>query len=263
MNSAGDPHLLVLSFMLIVGRVGAFVAATPLFGDRRLPHQVKIGLVLALSTLWLVRNGSHPTSIAAVQAVYASHWLGCFAAMIAEVLVGALLGFAFSLFLLPLRIAGAYIGQEMGLMFANLASPTSAESTNVVSQFMEAIGILLLFSLNVHHLFLTAMDLSFQRWPLGAGWGPLPISDLIYGVERTHHLGLLIAAPVAVCLFVTMAALLLLARTVPQLNLFSVGLAIRIAAGFCTLLLFLPEVVSVVQCVFADMTEFVYLLLAI
>ncbi|TVS19494.1 MAG: type III secretion protein [Planctomycetaceae bacterium] len=262
MSSVNDPHLLVLSFMLIVGRVGAFVATIPLFGDRRLPNQVKIGLVLALSTLWLVQNGENPTTITAVRTIATSHWLAYVVALISEMLMGAVLGFAFSLFLLPLRIAGAYIGQEMGLTFATLASPTSAESTNVVSQFMEAVGILLLLSLDVHHLFLAAMDLSFQRWPLGAGWAPLPTSALIHGVDRSHHLGLLIAAPVGVCLFITMIALLLLARTVPQLNLFSIGLAIRIAAGFCALLLFLPEVVSVTQGVYADMTGFVYLLLA-
>lgn len=263
MNSPDDAHLLILSFMLTVGRVGAFIATIPLFGDSRLPNQVKIGLVLALSTLWLVYAADHPATIAAVRTIAVSHWLAYFAALVSEMLVGAMLGFAFSLFLLPLRIAGAYVGQEMGLTFATLASPTSTESTNVVSQFFEAVGILLLLSLDVHHLFLVAMDLSFQRWPLGNGWAPMPTAALVHGVERTHHLGLLIAAPVGVCLFITMIALLLLARAVPQLNLFSIGLAIRIAAGFCALLLFLPEIFSTVQGVFADMSDFVNLLLEV
>ena len=144
-----------LSFGLITARVSAFVATVPYFGGVSTPRLIKAALVLALAVFWFLTLGAEPA------AALRSHdgeivWLKYVLALGREILLGGMLGYIFSLFTVPFRTAGEFIGQEMGLTLASISDPTQGTQTSVLGQVFETIGVLLFFGLNIHHVFLAA-----------------------------------------------------------------------------------------------------------
>lgn len=234
-----------IAFMLILTRVSLFLAMLPWFGDRSMPRLVKVGMAVALTYLWfgeLVAGTSKESFSLA-----AGHWLALAIAVGREALFGAVLGYWFSLLLLPARIAGSYIGQEMGLTMATVTDPATQVSGNVVGTLFETFALAVFFVADIHHVVLGVLQASFVKFPVGgeAQLG-LPIVAMSGRVAAAHHWGLELAAPVAICLFLNLVAMALLMKAVPQLNLFSVGLTLRLSVGFLATFLFLPEMIAMV-----------------
>jgi flagellar biosynthetic protein FliR len=255
-------EVVVLSFLLILTRVGTFVAVFPLFGGSNLPRTIKIGLALALAWMWFGVFGTAPAE-AVVQAATGRHWLALAAITVREAVFGGLLGFGFGLFLVPLQIAGAYVAQEMGLTLASISDPTSGAPRSVLAQLFESLGALLFFGLDVHHVLLTTVHATLQRWPCGSPLSPLPTGALLHGVGDAQQWGLLLVAPVGICLFVTAVVLTYLAKASPQLNLFSVGFAARVGAGLVACLIFLPDMWLLTQHMFGKTAGFIQVLLRV
>src|SRR5258708_2533819 len=105
---------LAVYFVLVLGRVGTGVFMLPLFGGTNMPRLVKIGVALALAIFWIGAVGV-PSDTALLQRLEAGAWPLLALALAREAILGALLGLAFGLFLLPARVAGEFIQQQMGL----------------------------------------------------------------------------------------------------------------------------------------------------
>jgi flagellar biosynthetic protein FliR len=230
----------LFSFLLILARVGAFVVALPLMGGRSSSRIAKAALILALTGFWFAGLSDDPTG-AWQRLPRQTQWFAFAAATGREVVLGAILGYALSLFVVPFRIAGEFIGQEMGLTLGAIADPTQNRAGPAVGQIFELLGVLILFGLDVHHVFFAVLHSTFARWPLGA-WGiPVPVVPFLRATAETHQWGLLLAAPVVMCLFTTSVFLALMARAAPQLNILSVGFALRLAVGLVAVFLLLPD----------------------
>ncbi len=245
----------IIAFCLILVRVSLFIGVFPLFGGKNLPRTVKVGLSIALAGMWFGTFGILPTQLMLVTALK-THWIGFPFAIAREAVIGALLGFAFGLFLLPARIAGAYVAQEMGLNMAAIADPASQDSSTILAQVFETLGVLLFFILDFHHVLLSTLHLTFIRWPIGGPFSAIPSVPLLDTMVHNQEWGLLLAAPVAVCLFLTAVALALMMKVAPQLNLMSVGMTVRICVGLVVMTLFMPDVCVLMRTVFYQMTEF-------
>ena len=246
----------VLSFSLVLARVSMFVAMLPLFGGRGVPRLIKVGLAAALSLAWF--GEVEPIGAAELlDPTGRTHWLAFGVAMVREALLGAVLGQAFALFLVPAQIAGEFIGQEMGLALAQISDPSMEGSGTIVGQVFEMFAVLVFFGLDAHHLMLVGLHSTFLNWPIGAAPGTLPIAGLVEGVESAHRWGLLIAAPVGACLFVSTVVLALMSRAAPQLNILSVGFTLKLGVGLGGLLLLLPDMLRLFGAVFGHFQGFV------
>lgn len=245
---------LVTGFVLVLARVGTFVAIMPFFGGASLPRTVKAGLTMALTVFWYSSMDKGPTVDLAGKTV-AAQWL-VFAIVVGrEVLLGACLAFALSLFLAPVRVAGEYLGEEMGLIVSPFIDPASPNLAGAVTQVFEALGILVFLGIDGHHIFFAILDGTFQRMPVGQGIH-LPSAGLVVdGVATVQELGLLLIAPVGMCLFLTSIVLALMAKVAPQLNIFSVGFALRALVGLTTLWLFAPNLIAGLIAVFGRISE--------
>ena len=239
---------------LSLARVASFVATLPLFGGHRLPRFVKVGIALALAAVCL---GGEFRMTYALALAESPHWFALALAAARECIFGATLGFAMGLFLVPARIAGSYVGEEAGLTLASISEPGFGDTSNVFAQLFESIGILIFFALDIHHYVLALLYATLYRWPVA---GPLPLPTLdavVQGVTDVHEWGLLVIAPIGICLFATTMMLAVLMKVAPQLNLFSVGLGIRLGVALGVVFLFLPELCWMLQRVFAQMGGFI------
>ena len=238
----------IVTLLLHVVRLATFWFVAPVWGDRRAPRTVKIGLVLALTWFWA--SNLDTVSMPVIQIVSNGSWLVLAIAVVREMLIGLLLGIAFYVFVEPARIAGAYVGQELGLSMATQADPASAESNNIVSTLIQTTVFLFILSWDFHHFIILCLDASFERIPVGSTWSEYPSLLLTQGLSATVDQGISMVAPIGVMLFVVLASLMLLARAVPSLNLFSIGLSIRVVAGLFALFLFLPQLIQGIQVVY-------------
>ncbi|MFO0966557.1 MAG: flagellar biosynthetic protein FliR [Gemmataceae bacterium] len=231
-------------FGLILARVGAFVAMLNVLGAGQTPRLVKMGLAVGLSSFWATTLWTQMAGCAWLCSGGNGAWLAYIIALAREVMLGAVIGFTFELFLLPARVAGEFLAQELGLTFGNIASATSSGMQSPLTIFLELSASAVFLALDGHHAFFGAMDGLFRSYPV-AGGGPLfSWEGLVSSTAEAQEWGLMLAGPVALCLFLTTLMLNLLTRATPQFNLYNVGFPLRLGAGLVALLLLLPQLIA-------------------
>lgn len=245
----------VLYFSLLLARVAAFVGALPLLGGTSVPRLVRATLALVLTIFWF---GTMVAKLPAghLEETIPTTWLYFALAMGREAILGLLLGFAFGLMLVPARIAGEYITQEMGLTLGSLVSAAGTTPSGPATQIFEMIAALLFFGLDGHHIFFTVMHGTLVHYPLGQGLPQLPpLEQVVSATALAEEWGLLIAAPVGCILFLTTIILALMMKAAPQLNLYSVGFPLRLGAGLGGIVILLPNLLATMVHVFGRFRE--------
>jgi flagellar biosynthetic protein FliR len=230
---------LVVYFGLILARVGTFVAVMPLVAGRT-PRTVRVGLAFALAVHYFaaVRPGWDARIAGGVSdVVYA-------AALLREGVIGVVIGLMFSLFLLPARVAGEFVSHQIGLALSPLPGPTADGQATIIPMLFEVMASLLFLGLDGHHVALATLHASFAKLPLGGGLVALPPGPVLDGLASCHEMGILLAAPLAVCLFLLSIGLALAARAAPQLNIYSVGFTLQVVVALLGLLFLLPDLVQ-------------------
>ena len=150
-----------------------------------------------------------------------------------EMLIGMVIGYGASLPLAGLQVAGHMMGQQMGLMAAQVFNPDFDDQTEVVGQFMYLLALTVFLILGGHRQMLTALVHSFDNIPIGGFVPGENVVLLIVGLlGAMFELGVRVAAPLVCLVFLESVAMGFVARTVPQLNIFSLGFPIRIVLGF-------------------------------
>ena len=235
---------LVLGWGLVLLRTASFIAIAPPWGVRGVPATIKIGLAAALTLVWGPSQVAVATPVVSSALQSSDSWfaIGWLAAR--EVLVGGGLGWVLSLALAALKIAGAFIAQEMGLTLAALASPMDQQSSTIVAQILETIGLLLFLAVGAHHTVLRVFHVTLDVSPIGADLQVPPLGWLITLLSRVEILGLELAMPVAVGLLLVTVLLMVLMRWAPQFNLLSFGAPVRLLAGLGLAALLLPDIIN-------------------
>ena len=233
----------VVLFILVLARVSVFVAFFPLFSKRQLPAQVKAGLATALSIFWLA-DAQNVLPEISYDRVGSMLFL---LLVVKEICIGILLSLILGLFFWPARIAGSYVAQELGLSLASISDPGSQDSSTLVSRIFEAFSMLVFFALNLHHFIILTIHLSFNQALTQVGLLHLPTEELALAFNRTSDYGLLIVAPSLVMLMLVTLVLAFLNRAAPALNLFSVGMSIRVGFGGLLLFLFCPIIFGALE----------------
>jgi len=237
----------VVATMLVLFRVAAFVAFMPPMSGKGLPNTVKIGLAIGITMLLAplhIFTAAQQLHLAETgpAAWLQLAWLGG-----RETAIGAGLAWLFGLCLVPARIGGAWIAQEMGLSLGELTSPMDHQPASPVSQALEAVGVLLFFALNIHHVMFFALGRSFVNRPLLQEWSMPGWESVVRAVAATEQAGLIIVAPVGILLFVTSITLLVTIRAAPQFNFMSYGMTLRLIIGLGGITLFLPDILTSLQ----------------
>lgn len=223
------------AFALVLARCSAAVMLLPGIGEAEPPAMVRAGLAVALTALLL------PAVLPLMPATPAS--IGQVAAMVAaELLAGALLGWMARLMALALPIAGSVISLLIGL--ASVLQPDPAlggQSTGVARLFSLAMPVLVL-STGLYALPLQALAGSYQVIPPGT-WLPAggAAESVTGAVAQGFALSLRLAAPFVLSGLLAQSALGLVARFVPQMQVYALAAPAQILGGLALLaLLSLP-----------------------
>lgn len=241
MNPIDLPFEQFQYFILILIRIAAFIMTLPVIGGRNVPFMAKIGLALLMSMLVFprVETAAIPVPQENVTLVLA---------ILREIGIGVLIGFFVRLIFAGVQVAGQLIGYQMGFSIVSVFDPQSSSRLSIMAYFENLMALLLFLSLNIHHMLFRELVECFQLIPLLGGHYPRAIMYLL--VRNTGELFVLavkIGAPVMAALLFTNVAMGVIARTVPQMNIFIVSFPIQIGCGLIVLGLSLPLTVKIFE----------------
>ncbi|MYL45977.1 flagellar type III secretion system protein FliR [Virgibacillus halodenitrificans] len=233
-------------FLLILVRVSAFFVTLPLFSYRTIPGHFKIGFSFFLS---LIIFYTVDVTVIEIDGTY-------ILLVLKEAMVGLLVGLIAYILLSAIQIAGGFIDFQMGFAIANVVDPQTGAQSPLMGQYFYIIALLFLLSVNGHHLLIDGIYNSYQFISIDA-FIPFQNGSIADFVIDTFNKMFLIAfqmaIPIVGCLFLVDVALGIIARTVPQLNVFVVGLPLKILVSFMVIFIFLSLYVSLVNRLFESM----------
>lgn len=216
-------------FLLIFMRISAFFVIMPIFSYRTLPASYRIGFAAFLAFLVQYTVQVEPIEI---NALY-------FFLIIKEALVGLFIGFLAYMMLSAIQIAGGFIDFQMGFAIANVIDPQTGAQSPIIGQYLYMFSILFLLSINGHHMIIRGIMSSYQLIPIEQLMLSFSNENLALFVIKAFSFMFLIAfqmaVPIVASIFLVDVALGILARTVPQLNVFVVGFPIKIGVSFILL----------------------------
>ncbi len=232
-------------FVLITFRVSGMVLIAPFFAHRAVPPKVRAGLVLALAAVMF------PT-VDRVGIRIPDNMGGYLSAAVAEIAVGALIGFAALVVFAAVRLGGFIAGQQIGLAIAHIYDPTSGQQTSLLSQTLYMLGFVVFVLVGGHHMLLRALAASYEAIPISR-------AHLTEGVFTKIGVGMFsemfvnavrISAPAVITLMLATIVMAIVARTVPEMNIFNIGFAMRLGLGLTVMALAAPALGWIFQRLF-------------
>ena len=228
-----------LGFALVAARVGSAIIVMPFFGASQVPAQLKIALIIVLSVVMTPAN-------AGADLLASGDWFPLM--VLREILVGLMLGFSVSLVFSAMTIAANLISVQMGLNLQALLNPFSAfqaEQENAMSVFYGLLATVIFLTVNGHHQLLLGLQATFDLVPLNSFQFQTGQSGVLTALVTTMIVSAFqIAFPIMAALLIADVAAGLLARMVPQINVFFVNLPLKIFLGFLVMLVSMPFTIS-------------------
>lgn len=222
------------TFALVASRLGGLIMFQPMLGALSIPSRFRAMLILGLAavvTPIVTLNHDAPTD----------PWLVALACA-QEFALGILLGLAVRLCFLGLQIGGTLIAQEAGLAYGQTIDPTTDYEQDFLSVFYVQLASVIFLIVGGHRVLVTSALDTFKAIPLlGAATDleaatELLMNSLAVGAE----LGLRIAAPVVLTMLLVNTVLGFLSRSMPQMNLMTIGFSLKTLVTLCLLAVAIP-----------------------
>jgi flagellar biosynthetic protein FliR len=218
--------------MLVMFRIGGIMVYGPIFGSSVVPVRVRVFLALVLGAAvypLLSATCIHPEQL------HFSLWM--LAPMIAmEIAVGLVIGYVANLPMQALQTGGVIVGQQMGLGFAQLYNPAVDDEADILGQVLIFLAVAAFLMMGGLDMVLAAVLHSFEHIPLGGITFSTDVLQLIAGLLISSlEFALRIASPLLGLVFLETVVMGFLSKTVPQLNVLSLGFPLRILVGLTVL----------------------------
>lgn len=220
-------------YLLIFTRVISFFVVAPVFNQQSFVHQARIGLSIVISILLF--------PVVAMPNIPLTNAPGYMLLVGKEILVGLILGYTVDFIFHGVRFAGHVLGYQLGFAIVSTIDPQTSEQISIIGQLKWLTAVMIFILIDGHYLLLEALAYSFRAIPLTAAAFPSGIAGHVLRLSaQIFIIGIQIAAPVMVTLLMTNVGMGILARTVPQMNIFVVGFPLTITVGLISIMITLP-----------------------
>jgi flagellar biosynthesis protein FliR len=232
--------------LLVFVRMTGLFVITPLFGRRNIPVYLKVGFSFMMAIILV-------NVVPVNSPIYNSTW-EYILIVTKEFVTGITIGYIAYLVFAAVYMAGQLIDMQIGFGMVNIFDPLSNIQIPVTANFYFIVSMLILIGIKGHHTIIKALFESYNTVPLGmAVFGQKLADDIIRIFASMFFIGFKIAAPVTAAILVTDVGLGVLSRTVPQLNVFVIGMPLKITIGIVVLLITVPAFMILVQSLFGIM----------
>lgn len=215
--------------LLLSARIGALFMMTPVLFAIPVPALVRVLLSLGLAVALAAPLASAPAAGNALPGSLVQ-------AFAQEVAIGATLGLGVLMAFAGFSIAGRLIDVQVGFGMAQVFDPVTRMQVPVLTSVFTFLGVLLFFLVDGHHALLRGIAFSVERFPLGQVWSVDAASAPIFKqAAALFTLGFALAAPIVLSLLLVEFALGVISRNLPQMNMFVLGIPLKIVAGMLAL----------------------------
>lgn len=238
----------IVAGLLVLLRVSSMLLLLPVLGHQLVPAQARLGLIGIVSFLIypVVRHTLPEIPVTPIM-------LGLLAGQ--EVLIGAMIGLLAQLMFGAIQMAGQVMSYQMGMAIANVFDPSSSAQIAIVGQIAVVLAMLLWLAVGAHHAMLLSLADSFTLFPIGHAWHMQGWDMLNDTAAALFSLSIRLSAPVLLLMLLAYAALGLLSRAVPQIQIFFVSFPLTISLGLIVFALSLPAFIALIADTFRGYTQ--------
>lgn len=237
-------------FLLVFVRISGIFLFSPLFGSQNIPNIFKLGFSFIFSLLLTLNLGVN----------YFGQLDENFVILIIkELIIGIMIGYISYVFFSAFYILGQIVDMEIGFGMVNVIDPQNKVQIPVMGNFYYILAFLLFLLINGHHLLIKALVDSYKYIPIGELIiNEAIISQLVNILSKTFSLGFKIASPIVIVILLVDILLGVLSRTIPQMNVFVVGMPLKIIVGMLIIVFTLPIFNILSGHIFKDMFKEIY-----
>jgi len=236
-------------FLLVLTRVSSIFIISPFFSAQNIPNVLKIGFSFILSILISVTLDINidlegTTFVAAIAK---------------ELMVGLIIGFISYMFFTIFYIMGQLIDMKIGFGMVNVMDPQHKVQVPLMGNFYYILAFLILLFINGHHIIINAIIDSYEFIPIGKFvLGEDITFSLINILSKTFATGFKLAAPIIGIILLMDLLLGILARTIPQMNVFVVGMPLKILVGLLIISVSIPIFYTITIDIFNETVSEIY-----
>ena len=239
----------ILAVALAALRIGAVFVLTPLFSFGGVPANVRVLFVLGLAALMVgglnIQTLAVPTSL--------GHLV---LAAISELVLGAFLAFGLFTAFAVFQLAGRIMDMQLGFGIATLIDPATRTQAPLLGTFLNLVALATFFAIDGHHLLIRGFAFSLEHIPPGTLLTNVDSGAVIAQFGGMFVYALALAAPVMFSVLLIDVVLAVVARTMPQMNIFIVGLPLKIFVGLVILAISLNYMAPFMARVFEDLFNY-------
>ncbi|MCP4747836.1 MAG: flagellar biosynthetic protein FliR [Desulfobacteraceae bacterium] len=255
MISISFPIQQIHLFFFVLVRVSTILFTIPFLDARNVPLMIKAGLAVSVTFMIIPHLNNIPVPVSNNLLIFSMGVLSEFA-------IGLTIGLTIQLLFAGVQLAGQIAGFQMGFALANVMDPASSLQIPVLSQFLNLFAMMLFLSLNVHFEFIRALMEGFELIPLwGAQFGHGLTHEIVRLAGNMFIISIKLGGPVIVSLMLATVALGLIARTVPQMQIFIVSMPLKIILGLSFLGVSLPFCTVYLESLFTSLSHTIRVLL--
>jgi flagellar biosynthetic protein FliR len=214
------------AYMLVVVRLGGLFMFAPMLASRMIPARVRALLTIMFAA------AIYPALPGAWQTPPDAGMFDLLPMIFSELLIGATIGLIASLPLMAMEMGGMIMGHQMGLSIARSYNPEADTDSEVLGQVSYYLGMGAFVAIGGLEALYLCILRSFDRIPVGGmGVERIPLDMFVRTLSAGFELALRVAAPVVCAIFLVMIAIGFVMKTMPQINVMSIGFAVKILCG--------------------------------
>ena len=233
-------------FLLILVRVSCFVFVAPFFSMRNTPASVRVGISFFTSLLLY-------QALTPAQAVQYSTVTEYAVIVMKEAVVGLLIGFAANICTAIVNFAGSIADMETGLSMVTLMDPTTRESTSITGVLY--VLMLMMMATGMYRYLFGALADTFELIPVNGAvfHADSLLESMVMFLGDYVIIGFRIVLPIFCSILLLNAVLGILAKVSPQMNMFAVGIQLKILVGLSILFLTAGILPGIADFIFDEM----------
>ena len=235
-------------FLLILVRVASFVFVAPFFSMNNTPRRVKTAFSFFFAILIYATTMPH-------EAIEYRTVLESALIVAHEVFTGLIIGLAVNICTHIVTFAGRMIDMEIGLAMASEYDPLTKESVSISGMLYQYMVLLILVVSNMHQYLIKAFVETYTLIPVNGAvfHSDRMLSAIISFMSDYINIGFRICLPVFCVLLITNVILGIMAKVAPQMNMFAVGMQIKLLFGLGVMFLTIGMLPYVSDFIFTEM----------
>lgn len=231
----------VVAFILVLMRVAGLFLASPIFSSNTIPAQVKAAWTLLVAFIIFPLVDYSSLDLPQLGLPFAL-------AVTRELMVGFVIGLGAYLIFVGIQMAGQLIDIQMGFGLVNVVDPITSTQVSVMGQYYYMVATVVFLAVDGHHLLIRGLMQTFDVIGLGQAHFTPALTDKMNDLfSQVFFIAFKVGAPVIGALFITNLALGVIARTVPQMNVFIVGMPLNVMVGLTVVAMSMSFFVYILQ----------------